>query len=112
MGQKVFDKIFYDERKLPDPRQYKNKMVKVIVENKKDTQKFEYFISQLYINGVSDIKVVEDSVYESDLSDDLDIEKEDTLTILENYVNGMEYHDKEGIKTILKSLYVEALELV
>ena len=87
-------------------------MVKVIVENKKDTQKFEYFISQLYINGVSDIKVVEDSVYESDLSDDLDIEKEDTLTILENYVNGMEYHDKDGIKTLLKSLYIEALELV
>ena len=87
-------------------------MVKVIVENKKDTQKFEYFISQLYVNGVSDIKVVEDSAYESELSDDLDIEKEDTLTILENYVNGMEYHDKDGIKTLLKSLYIEALELV
>ena len=46
------------------------------------------------------------------MSDDLDIEKEDTLTILENYVNGMEYHDKDGIKTLLKSLYIEALELV
>ena len=43
---------------------------------------------------------------------DIDIEKEDTLTLLDNYVNGMEYHDKEGIKSILKSLYVEALELV
>ena len=87
-------------------------MVKVIVENKKDTAKFEYFISQLYINGVHDIKVVEDSALDGELSDDLDIEKEDTLTILENYVNGMEYHDKEGINTILKSLYIEALELV
>ena len=109
---RIFDKIFYDERKLPDARQYKNKMVKVIVENKKDTQKFEYFISQLYVHGVTDIKVVEDSSYDSEFSDDIDIEKEDTLTLLENYVNGMEYHDKEGINTILKSLYIEALELV
>ena len=55
---------------------------------------------------------MEDSSYDSEFSDDIDIEKEDTLTLLDNYVNGMEYHDKEGIKTILKSLYVEALELV
>ena len=87
-------------------------MVKVIEENKKDTAKFEYFISQLYVHGVYDIKVVEDSAYDSEFSDDIDIEKEDTLTLLDNYVNGMEYHDKEGIKTILKSLYIEALELV
>lgn len=108
----IFAKIFYDERKLPKAADFKDKMVKIIVENKKDTAKFEYFVSQLYINGVHEIKVVEDSSYESELSEDLDIEKEDTLTILENYVDGMEYHDKDGIKTLLKSLYIEALELV
>ena len=39
-------------------------------------------------------------------------EKEDTLTILERYVDDMEHSDKPALKNILKSLYVEALELV
>ena len=109
---KIFAKVFYDERKLPDPKEYSGKIVKVIVERKTDPAKFEYFISQLYVNGVHEIKVVEDSSFESQLEDSLDIEKEDTLTILEQYVDGMEYHDKDGIKVLLKSLYVEALEMV
>ena len=108
----IFAKVFYDERKLPDPKDYTGKIVKVIVERKTDPSKFEYFISQLYVHGVHEIKVVEDSSFESTLEDSLDIEKEDTLTVLEQYVDGMEYHDKDGIKTLLKSLYVEALELV
>ena len=41
-----------------------------------------------------------------------DIEREDTLTILERYVDDMEHSDKDALKNILKSLYVEALELV
>ena len=109
---KIFAKVFYDERKLPDPKEYSGKIVKVIVERKTDPAKFEYFISQLYVNGVHEIKVVEDSSFESQLEDSLDIEKEDTLTVLEQYVDGMEYHDKDGIKVLLKSLYVEALEMV
>ncbi len=108
----MFSKVFYDERKLPDPKEYAGKVVKVIVENKTDSAKFEYFISQLYVHGVHEIKVVEDSSLDSELDDSLDIEKEDTLTILENYVDGMDYQDKDGIKTLLKSLYVEALEQV
>jgi DNA repair exonuclease SbcCD ATPase subunit len=43
---------------------------------------------------------------------EIDIEREDTLTILERYVDDMEHSDKDALKNILKSLYVEALELV
>ena len=42
----------------------------------------------------------------------IDIEKEDTLTILERYVDDLNHSDKPALKSILKSLYVEALELV
>ena len=34
------------------------------------------------------------------------------FNILEKYVDDIEYSDKPALKSILKSLYVEALELV
>ena len=109
----IYEKIFYNEdNKLPSPANYKGKMIKIIVENKKDSAKFDYFISQLYIAGVHEVKVIEDSSFDTQLSDEIDIEKEDTLTILERYVDDMEHSDKSGLKDILKSLYVEALEIV
>ena len=91
---------------------YKGKMVKLIVENKTDSSKFDYFISQLYVAGVHEVKVIEDSSFDTHLASEIDIEKEDTLTILERYVDDMEHSDKSGLKDILKSLYVEALEIV
>ena len=78
--------------------------------NKPD--KFENFISKLYAAGVHEIKVIEDPSFEQDLNEEIDIEREDTLTILERYVDDMEHSDKDALKNILKSLYVEALELV
>ena len=109
----IYEKIFYDEdKKLPKAANYKGKMIKIIVENKKDSAKFDYFISQLYIAGVHEVKVIEDSSFDTQLADEIDIEKEDTLTILERYVDDMEHSDKSGLKDILKSLYVEALEIV
>ena len=81
-------------------------------EKKTDTDKFERFISHLYTAGVHEIKVIEDPSFEQDLSEEIDLEKEDTLTILEKYVDDIEHSNKPALKSILKSLYVEALELV
>ena len=109
----MYDKIFYNEKKIPKKLdKYQGKIVKVIVEDKTDTAKFDYFISQLYVAGVHEVKIIEDSLFDTELDGDIDIEKEDTLTILEKYVDDMSYHDKNGLKDIMKSLYVEALELV
>ena len=92
--------------------EYTQKFIKIIVDKKTDTDKFERFISQLYTAGVHEIKVIEDPSFEQDLNEEIDIEREDTLTILERYVDDMEHSDKPALKNILKSLYVEALELV
>jgi len=109
----MYEKVFYNEKKIPKKlEQYQGKIIKVIVEDKTDAAKFDYFVSQLYIAGVHEVKIIEDSIFDSDLDSDIDIEKEDTLTILEKYVDEMTYHDKNGLKDIMKSLYVEALELV
>ena len=112
----IYEKIYYHEDNIQTGmfkyHEYSQKFVKIIVEKKTDTDKFERFISQLYAAGVHEIKVIEDPSFEQDLNEEIDIEKEDTLTILERYVDDMEHSDKPALKNILKSLYVEALELV
>ena len=112
----IYQKIYYHEDNIQSSmfkfHEYANTFIKIIVEKKTNTDKFERFISQLYAAGVHEIKVIEDPSFEQDLSEEIDIEREDTLTILEKYVDDMEHSDKDALKNILKSLYVEALELV
>ena len=112
----IYEKIAYDEDKIKASKfkysNYEGKILKIIVENKKDSSKFDFFLSQLYTAGALEIKIIEDPSFEQGLDEEIDIEKEDTLTILERYVDDMEHSDKASLKGILKSLYVEALELV
>ena len=111
----IYAKIYYNEDEVNSSKfkytDYANRFIKIIVEKKTDSSKFEFFISQLYAAGVHEIKIIEDPSFEQDLNEEIDIEKEDTLTILEKYVDGIEHSDKPALKSILKTLYVEALEL-
>tara|TARA_B100001093_G_scaffold468406_1_gene488357 strand:+ start:6006 stop:7052 length:1047 start_codon:yes stop_codon:yes gene_type:complete len=112
----IYQKIYYHEEHINSSmfkfHEYNKKFIKIIVEKKTKVDKFERFINQLYAAGVHEVKVIEDPSFEQDLSEEIDIEKEDTLTILERYVDDMEHSDKSALKVILKSLYVEALEIV
>ena len=112
----IYDKIYYDETSVNISKfkysDYSNKIIKIVVEKKTDSSKFDFFLSQLYAAGVHEVKIIEDPSFEQDINEEIDIEKEDTLTILERYVDDMEHSDKNSLKNILKSLYVEALELV
>jgi len=112
----IYEKIYYDESKVNSSKfkykDYSEKFVKVVVEKKNDSHKFDFFVTQLFAAGVHEVKIIEDPSFESDLQEEIDIETEDTLTILERYVDDLEYQDKSGLKNLLKSLYVEALELV
>ena len=59
------------------------------------------------------IQVVTDHLH-LDLEDDRDIvdEAEDTLTILDSYVDGLEIkNDKQDLSLLLRSLYDEALSI-
>ena len=112
----IYEKIYYDETKVNSSKfkykDYSEKFVKVVVEKKNDSHKFDFFVAQLFAAGVHEVKIIEDPSFESDLQEEIDIETEDTLTILERYVDDLEHQDKSGLKNLLKSLYVEALELV
>ena len=81
----IYEKIYYHEDNIQSGmfkyHEYSQKFIKIIVEKKTNTDKFENFISKLYAAGVHEIKVIEDPSFEQDLNEEIDIEREDTLTI-------------------------------
>ena len=82
--------------------------VKLVVENKSDIVKFDQTVRQLQGSKLADLKIIEDlSVDLDDVKEDVEIE--DTLSILEKCVE--EFDNKDDIFGILKSLYLEALEV-
>lgn len=87
--------------------------VKVIVRKKNDPLLFDRIVDSIYKVGPIDVSIVEDhrnidSISEDELMD----ETEDTLTILTNYVGGLETRvNKNDLDSLLKSLYHEAIDL-
>lgn len=106
----IFLKIEYDEDEkivIPD---VENKFVKVIVVNKTDDTKYDVFMTELNKKDPADVKTIEDKVDVNDSVEDEDLNLEDTFTILDSYVDVIETdHDRAKIKSIMKSLYVEAM---
>lgn len=112
----MFVRLEYDD-KDKDPvdlnaLDLQNTFVKLVVVNKTDYYKFDIFVNKLYNKGCHDIKIVEDfSEFESGEVDS-DVDLEDTLSILSNYIDSLSTDvDKEKIKTFMKSLYTEAVNL-
>lgn len=117
---RMFYKLHYDDLNkqmdevlVDDFTQYKNTIVKVVTRNKTNPLWFDMFIDKLEKSGVIDIQVVEDH-FHLDLEDDNDIvnEAEDTLTILNKYVDQMEANvDRQRLDNLIRSLYYDALSM-
>ena len=109
---KMFHKLYYNEKekKLINHHKFGGSYVKIIVEEKSTPARLSQLVDNLYSAGVHDVKIIENL----DLGIDVDeeIESEDTLTTLTNYVNAMDVDmNKENIVNIFKSLYVESQEV-
>ena len=114
----LFCKIYYDDTTQDymshDISRYKNKYVKVIVVNKKDLYQFDHFVDRLLLADAHDIKIIEDfsEMDASNVSDDIVENTEDTMTLLEKYIDELDVTlDKSRLKTTMKSLYTEAQDL-
>lgn len=112
----MFQKIFYDDTKNNyydlNVDNYKDTVVKLVVENKTDYTGFDYLVNSLQ-DVTLDLKIIEDFSTEAEDDVDMELEHEDTLTILEKYVDELNTNlDSHKLKEIMKSLYVEALEVV
>ena len=112
----IFNKLYYDDvqkdyETLPDFKPLKGSYVKVIVQNREHQVWFDRYIKSLQDTDVADLKIIEDLTLELDQVDE-SMEAEDTMTILETYVQDLEDSiDKKSVVTILKSLYSEAINL-
>jgi hypothetical protein len=119
---RLFEKIYYDDENIDyrsvSGKPYKNKIVKLIVENKSNVTTFESFLDRLYKSNPIDLIILEDlSEYTarySNLEEGEDIEVGNTATFLEEYVDSIPIdHDKKDerlkVKRLLQILYDEAL---
>ncbi len=108
----TFHKLYYNNGVvLPNEKEIKGTFVKLIVEDKGDYTKFDYFVRQLQDIGLADLKIVEDLSVDIE-GGDVVVETEDTITLLDNYIDDIELKvDKSNIKNIMRSLYMEASEL-
>ena len=111
----IFDKIFYDDTSVDYNKQdvsgYKDKYIKIVVNEKRDYKMFETLVDRLYNVGVHDVKIVETLVDEDDKTD-IDVSSKDTLTLLNEYIDEVEMSvDKTDLKKLMQSLYIESCEV-
>ena len=110
----MFERVEYDDKDCEpidlDLIDLTGKYVKLVVVNKTDYYKFDKFIQKLYNKGCYEIKIIEDfSEFEEGQIDE-EINLEDTVSVLSNYVDSIETDvDKEQIKTFMRTLYTEAV---
>lgn len=111
----IFCRLDYDDTKEMvslDALDLKDRFIKLVVTNKTDLYKFDQYIQKLYSKGCYEIKIVEDMSEFSDGEIGEEINLEDTMDVLSNYIDSIETDaDKEKIKSFMKSLYVEAINL-
>jgi DNA repair exonuclease SbcCD nuclease subunit len=110
----MFYRIVYDDKNNPEPiknlAHYQDRSVKLIVANKTNFSEFDALVDRLYQVNPLELKIIEDfSEFESEAIDEENLNLEDTMTLLGEYVDSIETDaDKERLKTLLKTLYVEA----
>ena len=107
----IHTKLTYDDSKqVQMPTDLKDKYVKVVVVHKSDLYKFDQFITKVYDLDPAEVKIIEDlsEFNEGTVSEQINLE--DTMSILDNYIESVQTsEDKEAIKKVMKELYIEAL---
>ena len=106
----MFHKIYCRPGQLVNPTKYSNTFIKLIVEEGFTPIQTFNLVDSLYDEGCHDVKVIEN--INTDIQEEIDVDMEDTLTTLTNYVNAMDSGlNKNNIMDIFKSLYIEAQEV-
>ena len=121
---RLFEKIYYDDSgsvdyKNLDTSYYKDKIVKLIVEEKTNLSAFEDFVEKLYKSELNDLTILEDlSEYSMRYGDDEeeDLEIGNTSTFLDEYVdsipdNSVKDVERKKVKKLLQVIYDEALNM-
>ena len=113
---RMFERLEYTDKEVEpvdlDTLDLKEKYVKLVVLEKTDFYKFDKFIQKLYNKGCHEIKIVEDfsEFQEGEINEEINLE--DTVSVLSNYIESIETDvDKEKIKSYMRGLYTEAINI-
>ena len=106
-----YSEINHDKLINSDLSRYKDCLLKVFVIDK-NQYLFEKFIDTLQSFDPYDINIIVDMSVYFQSEDDIVDEAEDTMTILNKYVENMEIDlDKNVLKNMVRSIYTEALDI-
>ena len=108
----IFEKVYYNDIESDYNKysvsDYRDKFIKLIVEEKRDYQMFETLVDRLYNVGAHDVKIVE-TLVDADNIEDADLETKDTMTLLNEYIDEVEIAvDKNSLKSLMRTLYIES----
>ncbi|NHJ31365.1 MAG: recombinase [Asgard group archaeon] len=108
----IFKLVDYVEDGMDKEQNFENKIVKVIVREKKNQNKFEEYIKHLYLQNPAEVKIVENfQIVEGEKITE-DIQSENTLSILNRYVTESENElDKSILKNMIQEVYQESCEV-
>ena len=110
----MFERVYYENNnpKDFDASYLTDKMVKIVVRQRDDYKMFDKFVDAIVKANPLELKIIENvDVYDEDVNYD-EIPTEDTLSILDKYVEESEFElDKNTIKKLLREFYREALEV-
>jgi hypothetical protein len=114
---RMFHKLTYDDKvssikeiQEMDLAPFASVYVKVVVINKTNPYLFDMLINKLYQVNPIDITIAEDFTDVEDIMDDDIDQAEDTITILNKYVDNLTTDlEKSKLKTLFQEIYIEAL---
>lgn len=110
----MFRKLDYDDSISDytdfDASDLTDAYIKITVINKKNPSMFDAFLDTVNRSNPASVKITEIEFESGNITDD--ISTEDTLTILQKYVDNLELScDKDILKSKLAAIYNEALEI-
>lgn len=111
-----FSKIYYDEEIDIiefDYSKLKDRIVKIVVTEKDDLDKFDLFIDLIRKSGVSSYKVIDNSIYhyfENEI--DESVMSEDTLAFVDSYIDSINIENKGDVHDMFREIYLEAINMV
>ena len=108
----IFKLVNYVEDDLDKEQDFENKIVKVVVREKKNHLKFEKYLEYIYSQNPAEVKIVENFQVVEDEKTTEDIESENTLSILNRYITESENElDKSVLKKMIQEVYQESCEV-
>ena len=110
---RMFHKIFYNDVDGVsdfDLTDFVGSCIKLIVVKKENFAKFDKLVDKLYSCNPVELKIIEDfSEFEDNAVGEVELKLDDTITLLNDYVdNTVTDVDKDKLKNVLRTLYVEA----